>query len=171
MIILSSALGVLSVQAQTNIVVTNAAVVLTNVAVVVAKSTTDMAPGSPLPPPGLVDQLSYIVPLLAPIIIYYWQLILARMEVRVPRIFLPFACALLAVIMVFLLNMFSRLQIPPEIYGPMAGAMGIGIRELFNKGSDMVKQMPDVLPPKKSEIPVDPNGETDKPEDPGASSV
>ena len=82
--------------------------------------------------------LAWLIPLLAPIVVTGLKKIPGLFESKVSKNLLPYVCIGVAVLMVLVLNMAGKSSLSIWIAGPVAGALGIGARELLDKGMGLL---------------------------------
>lgn len=78
--------------------------------------------------------LQYIIPLIAPILVMLLKKVPGWFETKFSKNLLPYLCVAVAFGLMLLLDLLGKLTIPIWIAGPVAGAIGIGSRELLDKG-------------------------------------
>ena len=98
--------------------------------------TNDPAEGGGTPAAGgsAFVNLQYLVPLIAPILVMLLKKIPGWFETKFSSRFLPYVCVGVAFLLMLVLDLMGKLTIPLWIAGPIAGAIGIGSRELLDNG-------------------------------------
>lgn len=82
--------------------------------------------------------LAWLIPLVAPIIVTGIKKIPGLFETKVSKNLLPYVCIGVAVLLVLVLNLAGKSSLSIWIAGPVAGALGIGARELLDKGMGLL---------------------------------
>lgn len=91
-------------------------------------------PGTPTTPGTAWSNLIWIVPILSPMIVMLLKKIPGWFETKLSARWLPYACIGVAFGLTLILDLMGKVSIPIWIAGPLAGAIGIGSRELLNNG-------------------------------------
>ncbi len=95
--------------------------------------------------------VAYLIPLAAPAILALFKKLMDFMNVNVKTEILPYACVGIALALSILLDLTGKLNVSPWIYGPLAGALGVGMREMLSKGTTLLgfggTPDPDPAPP------------------------
>ena len=102
--------------------------------------TNDPAGGGTTPPAGgsAFTNLQYLIPLIAPILVMLLKKIPGWFETKFSKNLLPYLCVGVAFLLMLVLDLMGKLTIPLWIAGPIAGAIGIGSRELLDKGLGLI---------------------------------
>lgn len=110
----------------------------------------DTDPGTPATGGISWSNVMWIVPVLAPMLVFLLRKIPGWFESKLSARWLPYACVGVAVLLTIILDLLGKLSIPVWIAGPLAGAIGIGSRELLNNGLKLlglVQPTPEAKPP------------------------
>lgn len=91
--------------------------------------------------------LQYLVPLIAPIIVMLLKKIPGWFETKFSARLLPYICVGVAFLLMLVLDLMGKLTIPIWIAGPIAGAIGIGSRELLDNGLKLLGLVQPTVPP------------------------
>lgn len=78
--------------------------------------------------------LQWVVPFVAPILVMLLKKVPGWFESKFSKNLLPYICVAVAIVLMLLLDLFGKLSVPLWIAGPLAGAVGIGSRELLDRG-------------------------------------
>lgn len=78
--------------------------------------------------------LQWIVPLAAPVLVMLIKKVPGWFESKFSKNLLPYVCVAVAILLMLVLDLFGKLSVPLWIAGPVAGAVGIGSRELLDRG-------------------------------------
>lgn len=102
---------------------------------------TNILTGTNAPPAGGVigsgltwANLAYIIPFAAPILVLLLKKVVGVLEKDLNPTFIPYICVGIALVIALVLDWSGHLSISPWLWGPIAGALGIGMRELLSKG-------------------------------------
>jgi membrane protease YdiL (CAAX protease family) len=93
------------------------------------------------------ENLQYLVPLIAPILVMLLKKIPGWFETKFSSRLLPYVCVGIAFLLMLVLDLMGKLTIPIWIAGPIAGAIGIGSRELLDNGLKLLGLVQPTVPP------------------------
>jgi len=82
--------------------------------------------------------VAYLIPLAAPAILALFKKLMNFLNVNVKGEILPYACIGIALILSIGWDLAGKLHVSPWLYGPIAGALGIGMREVLTKGTSLL---------------------------------
>jgi hypothetical protein len=97
--------------------------------------------GTNTPPDGgIISQgvswtnLAMLVPFAAPILVLLLKKGVGLLEKEINSNYIPYICVVISILIALVLDWTGHLKISPWLWGPVAAALGIGMRELASKG-------------------------------------